>query len=241
MSAEGHGDRSAMASIEALWGIPLASVLLPDAAPLNAELLRAFAMMRRLDPRPAAATSAHFYASADDLLSRCAIAEMETLFAFIGTQLGALVSALNRQAWQDHGINGARIEIVGSWFQVQNGGAFHDVHTHGNCSWSGVYYVDIDPAVQRQAHPVHGTRNGILRFYGPWWDQLAGAHVDAGNTYLMDAHRDIAPEPGLLVLFPSSLKHQAFPYAGARDRVAISFNATVEAGADAAFKSYDFS
>lgn len=230
-----------MPALESLWGIPLATALLPDAGPVNAELLRAFVMMRQHDPRPASATSAAFYASADDLLSRCDITEMQTLFSFIGARLGAVVSSLNRQAWQDHGVSGARIAIAGSWFQVQNDGAFHDVHTHGNCSWSGVYYVDIDPLAQRQTHPVYGARNGMLRCYGPWWDQLAGAHIDAGNTYLMDAHRDIAPEPGLLVLFPSSLKHQAFPYAGTRDRVAISFNATVETGASSASKPYDFS
>ena len=234
-------DAKAAVAIETLWGIPLASMLLPDAAPVNAELLRAFAMMRQFDPRPGAATTGSFYASADDLLSRCDLAELHTVFAFIGDRLGAVVSSLNRQAWQEQGVNGASIAIAGSWFQVQNDGAFHDVHTHGNCSWSGVYYVDIDPAAQRQSHPVYGARNGMLRFYGPWWDQLAGAFIDAGNTYLMNAHRDIAPEPGLLVLFPSSLKHQAFPYAGTRDRVAISFNATVATDGSAAFKSYDFS
>ncbi|MFT5532031.1 MAG: hypothetical protein ACI8WM_000277 [Burkholderiaceae bacterium] len=234
-------DAQAGMTCETLWGIPLASALLPDAAAINAELLRAFTMMRRFDPRPGAATEGPFYASADDLLTRCDLAELHTLFAFIGDRLGAVVSSLNRQAWQDHGVSGASIAIAGSWFQVQNEGAFHDVHTHGNCSWSGVYYVDIDPASQRQVHPVYGARNGMLRFYGPWWDQLAGAFIDAGNTYLTEAHRDIAPEPGLLVLFPSSLKHQAFPYAGTRDRVAISFNATVEADGNTAFKSYDFS
>jgi hypothetical protein len=25
------------------------------------------------------------------------------------------------------------------WFQFCNHGAFHDVHTHGNCSWSGMH------------------------------------------------------------------------------------------------------
>ncbi|GAA4022472.1 putative 2OG-Fe(II) oxygenase [Actimicrobium antarcticum] len=227
--------------LKSLWGIPLASARFARADNVNPELLRAFKAMRLLDPRPPGPHAASFYASNDDLLQRCQMPEMEALFGFIAGQLGETVSALNRQAWQDNGIGGARIVMAGSWFQMQNDGAFHDVHTHGNASWSGVYYLDIDPAELRAAHPVYGVRNGVLRFYGPWWDQLAGAHIDAGNAYLMDAHLDIVPEPGLLVLFPSHLKHQAFPYSGTRDRVVISFNARVEAKGGAAFRSYDFS
>lgn len=232
---------SAAADLQMRWGIPLVSAHFPNASAVNAELLRAFIAMRRLDPRAQTGSSEGFYASGDDLIHRCAIPEMQTLFAFIAARLGDTVNTVNRQAWQDNGISGARIAIAGSWFQMQNQGAFHDVHTHGNCSWSGVYYVDIDPAAQRRTHPVYGARNGVLRFYGPWWDQLAGAHIDAGNAYLMDSHWDAEPVPGLLVLFPSSLKHQAFPYSGQRDRVVISFNATVDATGGAAFKSYDYS
>jgi uncharacterized protein (TIGR02466 family) len=225
----------------ALWRIPVASTEFSGAGSVNPELLRAFTVMRRLDSRHDAETSKGFYVSADDLIRRCDIAEMRTLFAFIAARLGDTVASANRQAWKDHGIRGVKIAIAGSWFQIQNSGAFHDVHTHGNCSWSGAYYVDIDPSEQRRAHPVYGSRNGMLRFYGPWWEQLAGAHIDAGNAYLMDSYWDVEPEPGLLVLFPSYLKHQAFPYDGERDRVVVSFNASVDAAPGTSFKSYDFS
>jgi len=225
----------------ALWGIPVASARFSDAAGVNPELLRAFTAMRHLDPRHDAGTSNGFYASADDLIRHCDIAEMRKLFAFIAARLGDIVASVNRQAWKEYGVSGARIAIAGSWFQMQNHGGFHDVHTHGNCSWSGAYYVDIDPCEQRRAHSVYGARNGVLRFYGPWWEQLGGAHIDAGNAYLMDSHWDVEPEPGLLVLFPSYLKHQAFPYDGARDRVVVSFNASVNAAPGTSFKSYGFS
>lgn len=236
---DAHG--SSALHLVSRWGIPVASSKFLDAGNMNSELLRAFEVIRRLDLRHGVLTSQNFYASADDLIHRCNIVEMETLFAFIAARLGETVTLINGQAWRDHGISGARISIAGSWFQIQNCGAFHDVHTHGNCSWSGVYYVDIDPFEQRRAHPVYGVRNGILRFYGPWWEHLGGAHIDAGNAYLMDSHWDVEPEPGLLVLFPSFLKHQAFPYSGKRDRVVISFNASVDMAPGASFKSYDFS
>ena len=67
-----------------------------------------------------------------------------------------------------------QLELTGVWFQIQNGAAFHDIHTHGNCSWSGVYYVQIDPPAQRQAHPELGALNGATRFYSPMFP-LIGA------------------------------------------------------------------
>jgi hypothetical protein len=55
----------------------------------------------------------------------------------------------------------------GLWFQCANRNAFHDVHTHGNCSWSGVYCVQVDPPERRCTHPTHGALNGATRLYGP--------------------------------------------------------------------------
>ena len=69
----------------------------------------------------------------------------------------------------------------------------------------------------------------VTRFYGPPFAQLGGAHVDIGNAYLQPPHVDVAPEPGQLILFPSWLAHQALPYDGERDRLIVSFNASVHA------------
>ena len=211
----------------ALWPVPVFTAVYPDAANDHPEILRAFAAMRRLDA--AAPAGGAFYASPDHLLQRCALAELHRLFEFVAHTLGNALADLNRAAWQAAGIERARIEFVGSWFQICNRGAFHDVHTHGNASWSGAYYVDVDPHARRTAHAVYGARNGVLRLYGPRFDALGGAHIDAGNAYLLDAHHDVPPEPGLLILFPSWLKHGVLPYEGERDRVVISFNAQVTA------------
>jgi hypothetical protein len=103
------------------------------------------------------------------------------------------------------------------------------VHTHGNCSWSGVYGVQADDEAVRCAHPVYGHANGVTRLYGPPFTALGGAHVDLGNAYLQPPHVDVSPVPGQLLLFPSWLAHQALPYAGQLERVIVSFNASVHA------------
>ena len=120
-----------------------------------------------------------------------------------------------------------QLVINGIWFQVSNEGAHHDIHTHGNCSWSAVYIVDVDPQDERSNHSGYGELNGVTRFYSPLFERLGGAYMDYGNSYLQNATVDFDPIPGRLIVFPSWLPHQAMPYQGARDRVIISFNASI--------------
>jgi uncharacterized protein (TIGR02466 family) len=138
---------------------------------------------------------------------------------------------VNGPAWAE--LSGQRLQvgIVGAWFQISNDFASHQLHNHGNCSWSGVYYVQCDPEERRIAHPRLGAANGLTRFHGPYLDRLGGAHMDLGAAYLQDSHVDVAPVPGAVVVWPSWLLHQALPYEGERDRIVISFNARIH-GAD---------
>ena len=61
------------------------------------------------------------------------------------------------------------------------------MHTHGNCSWSGVYIVQADADPVRSAHPVYGALNGVTRFYGPHFGHLGGAHVDVSRIVMVGA------------------------------------------------------
>lgn len=130
-----------------------------------------------------------------------------------------------------------RVEIAGIWFQTSNQGAHHDLHNHGDCSWSGVYYVQIDPPEARRARAGHGELNGATRFHGPYLARLGGADMGLGNAYPQRPHVDTQPEEGLLAIFPAYLEHQALPHAGERDRIVVSFNAALhgEAGDDRLF------
>lgn len=114
------------------------------------------------------------------------------------------------------------IDFTESWFHITNQGGFHDAHTHGNCSWCGIFYLragDPDPT------PAEGriaAGNGINRFYSP----IPGGGLvrDFGNRYLGRSYFDVDPTPGRLVIFPSFLLHSALPYTGERDRIILSFN-----------------
>jgi hypothetical protein len=167
-----------------------------------------------------------FFASDDDLLHRVKIPEWQAFVRFLVNSLGETVKKANREAWAGRDLE-LKVAIEGMWFQCSREGAFHDVHTHGNCSWSSAYIVQIDEPSKRVAHPVYGAANGVTRLYGPPFSALGGAFVDVGNAYLQPPHVDIEPVPGQLLLFPSWLAHQALPYNGEKERVIISFNASI--------------
>jgi uncharacterized protein (TIGR02466 family) len=209
-----------------LWSTPVGVHRYEQADSVNSLLVRVFQSMRATDPQ--ADPKAAFYASRDDLLQRIRLPEWEALVRFIVDSLRQTVALANQGAWPE-ATPGLQIALRGIWFQISGRGSHHDVHTHGNCSWSGVYCVQVDADPARSAHPVLGAANGVTRFYGPHFNHLGGAHMDFGNAYLQSAHLDVAPLPGQLVLFPAWLAHQALPYDGAAERVIVSFNASVHA------------
>ena len=209
-----------------LWSTPLGLHRFAQAGEINPLLVRVFRSLRATDG--SANPEGAFFASGDDLLQRIRLPEWEQLVGFIVEGLRQTVVLANQRAWPE-AAPGLQIALRGLWFQIANRGSHHDVHTHGNCSWSGVYCVQVDSAAQRASHPLLGATNGVTRFYGPHFNHLGGAHMDFGNAYLQSAHLDIEPLPGQLVVFPSWLPHQAMPYDGEADRIIVSFNASVHA------------
>lgn len=212
-----------------LWPTTLGLYQWADAEPANALLARVFGAMRATQSLEQSAPSAHFFASSDDLLRRIELPEWQALVRFIVEGLRDTVVDANGGWGQEPPGPAFQIALEGIWFQIGNRGVHHDIHTHGNCSWSGVYCVQVDADEQRRSHAVYGELNGVTRFYGPHFNQLGGAHMDLGSAYLQQPHTDIAPRPGQLVVFPAWLPHQAMPYEGEQDRIIVSFNASVHA------------
>ncbi|MEY2776355.1 MAG: hypothetical protein RLY30_453 [Pseudomonadota bacterium] len=210
--------------ILSLWGCTIGTHLFDDASSFNPLLARILSSIRAMDA--SSNRDAPFYASSDDLLHRIKIPEWEHWVRFLIDCIGKTARVANGQAWQQDAENLA-VELRGLWCQFTNRGAHHDIHTHGNCSWSGVYVVQVDPDESREQHPVFSGRNGVTRFYGPYFQTLGGASMDYGNAYLQQSHIDITPVTGRLVVFPSWLPHQALPYQGESDRIILSFNASI--------------
>jgi hypothetical protein len=217
--------------VEWLWPTPIGIHQFARAEEVNPLLVSTFTEGRAVIERQrGVAPGGPFFASDDDLLHRVKLPEWQEFAKFVASSIGATVQAANTEAWAGQ-VSDLQVGFQGMWFQVSRDGAFHDIHTHGNCSWSGVYIVQIDPESRRVTHPIYGAANGVTRLYGPHFATLGGAFIDAGNAYLQPPHQDVAPRSGRLLLFPSWLAHKAMPYSGELDRVIISFNASVHGGA----------
>ncbi|QFP75082.1 TIGR02466 family protein [Deinococcus sp. AJ005] len=209
--------------MQLLWPTPLLQRSLPGHAAVNAQLAQVFLQ----DREAGGGAGLPMYSSSDDLIQRLPSLALSELFAFVSAGVFEIAQAMNGPIWKASGAGKLQLEIVGAWYQIQNGFGFHDIHNHGNCSWSGVYYVQIDGPQVRAAHPHLGSLNGVTRFYGHQLGLLGGAHMDLGNAYLQASSFDVVPEAGTLIVFPSWLNHKAMPYDGASDRIIVSFNAQV--------------
>jgi hypothetical protein len=214
------------AGLRWLWPTPIGLHRYAGAARLNPLLVGELGEVRAVQQRQRGEEPGPFFASDDDLLQRVKFDGWQDFVGFIVSSIGQTARGANQAAWAGQ-VSELTVGVEGMWFQCSSGGAFHDVHTHGNCSWSGVYIVQIDEPARRVSHPVYGPANGVTRLYGPPFTTLGGAFVDVGNAYLQPPHQDIEPVPGQLLLFPSWLAHQALPYGGDQERIIISFNASI--------------
>jgi uncharacterized protein (TIGR02466 family) len=83
-------------------------------------------------------------------------------------------------------------------------------------SWSAVYYVSCPPS------SGSGPDDGSLSFIDPRNNpQTIGIRTRRGISY------DIAPKEGMLVVFPSWLRHAVLPHRSAEPRMSIACNALV--------------
>ena len=98
--------------------------------------------------------------------------------------------------------------VTGSWSVRLRSGGFHESHIHPKGWISSACYIDLPEAVERD-----GTE-GWIGFGVPPFDlpkPLAPLKVEK-------------PEPGKLVLFPSSMWHGTLPFEDERHRLTIAFD-----------------
>ncbi|MEN7343854.1 MAG: TIGR02466 family protein [Pseudomonadota bacterium] len=110
-----------------------------------------------------------------------------------------------------------------AWFHVSRKHAFQGTHNHQNASWSGIYCVDPGDS------PADEPLSGVVRFHDPRANIFM--YADAGNEHLKDMIKhtcfDLRHKAGQLMLFPSYLWHEIFPYMGERPRIVIAFNCSI--------------
>jgi uncharacterized protein (TIGR02466 family) len=117
--------------------------------------------------------------------------------------------ALNEHVGAGHDTDDQEAAMIAeAWAVVYRPEGIHQLHSHHDAAWSGVYYVST-------GHMAPGT--GLLQFVDP---RPGAAAREPTRTPL----HTITPTPGLLVAFPAWLRHWVTPYQGDAERVVIAFN-----------------
>ena len=209
--------------IQHLWPVSILTKKFGKYQKINPELIRCFEAYRNEHPSKGGTV----YASPDNFSQGSDNPAITALQKFIMDNVFEIAAEINGPYWRKN--QELNVLITGLWFQISNGYGFHETHVHGNCSWSGVYYVQSGQSSKnRNDLGDNGQPNGITRFYGPNTEYQAGGFGELGNIYLQDHTYDSYPEDGKLVIFPSHLKHMVFPYNGDQDRIIVSFHAQIE-------------
>lgn len=109
---------------------------------------------------------------------------------------------------------------IHAWANVNRMGDYHDSHNHPRCYLSGTYYLKIptDASARRQRGDVRPNR---ITFYDP----RAGFNMNSiRNDPYVDPEFTVLPEPGLMLMWPSSLMHFVHPNLSDETRISLSFN-----------------
>jgi len=98
-----------------------------------------------------------------------------------------------------------------SWVNMHDRGGFNFLHVHEGCLLSGSFYLKVPAGSGKLV--FRDPRPGVVHGY------VKGA---VPNGY-SDIH--LAPEAGLIVLFPSWMEHYVEPHESDEPRIVIAFNA----------------
>ena len=142
------------------------------------------------------------YASLDDLPRRDPV--FDDLKRVLTKHAAAFAKEL---AW------GVKPKLDSLWVNLLKGGGHHSAHIHPHSILSGTLYVEAPPG------------SGPIRFEDPRLPMMMAAPVRGPDA--PDALRpfvEVAPEPGLLLLWESWLRHEVRPHGGKAERLSVSFN-----------------
>ena len=100
---------------------------------------------------------------------------------------------------------------IDAWANVNERGNGNAPHIHPGSPWSGVYYVATEMNV-----------GGQIVFTDPRTEALMSEHPL--NPFNATNAITIAPQPGMMIVFPSFIYHSVLEYQGNSPRISIAFN-----------------
>jgi uncharacterized protein (TIGR02466 family) len=158
--------------------------------------------MRAASPKPAGRTNRHGWNSED-----MAVLERAEFAALREAIHGTCATALREMGVRDD-------FTLQSWVNMHDRGGFNFLHVHEGCLLSGSFYLKVPAGSGKLA--FRDPRPGVIHGY------VKGA---VPNGY-SDIH--LAPDAGLIVLFPCWMEHYVEPHDSDETRIVIAFNALAD-------------
>lgn len=207
------------AAIHPLYAVPMMECHVPEAGALNAELADLFLKMEGQGDRyrdPIDRDTQYGIFESDFFLHRRPEAPIRKLFEFVNASLWSLIQGLSQFGEQEM----SNIELeMHSWFHVTRKGGFQSAHNHPNASWSAIYCVDPGDS--------SAPESGAVRFHDPRTG--SDMYRDPSIEHMQPPYRmgswQLVHKPGQMLIFPSYLLHEVFPYTGERPRIVVALNA----------------
>jgi uncharacterized protein (TIGR02466 family) len=189
---------------------PIYKTVWPDAEAVNKALLRIVLAREKKEPSTAR-SNVGGWQSGHDLLNWPG-PEIAQLKKWINDALGELMKVEAGPQPFDCRIS------AGAWANLNRRGDYNRSHTHSGNHWSGVYYVE--PGEEVEGRPL----SGAIEFIDP---------RPAINVYDIPgipkfSSWTIRPEAGMMLMFPSWLRHSVLPYDGRKERLTIAFNLRIQ-------------
>ncbi|MEM9043387.1 MAG: TIGR02466 family protein [Pseudomonadota bacterium] len=206
-------DNLAQGRTAMVFGTPIATYEWPDSEALNNEL-RALILEKEAASDGIARSNVGGWHSDLDLLKwdHPAAKTFGERIASFAQDLTAVAMAGGEEDSLKLGL------AMTAWANVSRDGHYNSVHDHPEAHWSGVYYVSCsgrDPEI---------PSNAQLELLDP----RTGVNMRRLRGSVMEGRMVIDPLPGLMVFFPSWLKHHVHPYRGTGERISISYNIQVQ-------------
>ena len=195
-----------------LFSTPVVISDLPEAAALNAELMKVIAERQKNHPGTQHSNLGGWQSDWD--MDRWGGAPAIKLLA-VGRNIA------NRATTDRQGNPVVLTWKAIMWANINRTGHGNEFHAHPGSFWSGVYYVD-DGGIS--ADPSLGGELEFMDPRGPG-PAMYAPHLAYGKAGLsVGANETVRPKTGRLVMFPAWVLHQVRPYRGKAERISIALN-----------------
>jgi uncharacterized protein (TIGR02466 family) len=199
-------------NVNILFGTPIITNELPDAAALNAALSTTI-----LEREKAHAGTQH-----SNLGGWQSDWEMDRWGGAAAIKLLAIGRNTANRITTDR--QGKPVSIAwkaNMWANINRSGHGNEFHSHPGSFWSAVYYVD-DGGIG--ADPSLGGELEFMDPRGPGPAMYAPQLAYGSAGLSVGANEIVRPKAGLMVMFPAWVLHQVRPYKGQAQRISIAFN-----------------